>query len=342
MAALQPILPPMNLASISLTILLTALSLTLWLGGPREPARSMSVMNDAFAHANYAGLPVEKTFSARDGSALAYRQYTPAEPQHGSVVLVHGAAATSQSMHILAEALLAAGFHVYALDIRGHGKSGRKGRIDYVGQLEHDMADFLEAVNPPSPRTLTGYASGGGFALRVASGKDVGLFDHYVLLAPFIHQEAPTQRPDNGGWVNVGIPRFIALHALNRIGIPIFNDLFVVRFTVEERHRALLTDRYDYNLATNFRPRHDYLADLRAIRAPTVVIAGEDDEAFVAREYPKVFANSASVPAVLLLPKTDHAQLVLAPHAVNFTARAITHLHLPARAPAARTPNAKR
>ena len=327
----------MNLASISLTILLTALSLTLWLGGPREPARSMSTMNDAFAHANYAGLPVEKTFSARDGSALAYRHYPPAEPQYGSVVLVHGAAAYSQSMHLLAESLQQSGFHVYALDIRGHGKSGRKGRIDYVGQLEHDMADFLAAVNPPSPRTLTGYATGGGFALRMASGTDVDLFDHYVLLTPFIHQDSPTQRPDNGGWVNAGIPRFMVLHALNRIGIPMFNDLFVVRFAVEERHRALLTDRYDYNLATNFRPRQDYLADLRAIRAPTVVIAGDDDEAFVASQFPNLFANSASVHAVLLLPKINHAQLVLEPHAVKFIGRAIEHLHRPVRPPSRRT-----
>jgi len=46
--------------------------------------------------------------------------------------------ARSTSMHSLAKDLSTAGYEAYALDIRGHGESGEKGRVAYVGQLEDD------------------------------------------------------------------------------------------------------------------------------------------------------------------------------------------------------------
>jgi non-heme chloroperoxidase len=50
--------------------------------------------------------------------------------------------------------LSAAGFTTYALDIRGHGGSGDKGQIGYIGQLEDDLTDFMRAVSPSAPVTL--------------------------------------------------------------------------------------------------------------------------------------------------------------------------------------------
>ena len=66
----------------------------------------------------------------------------------------------------MAKALSAAGFATYVLDIRGHGGSGRKGQIAYIGQLEDDLTDFMHAVSPSAPATLAGFSSGGGFAVR--------------------------------------------------------------------------------------------------------------------------------------------------------------------------------
>jgi alpha-beta hydrolase superfamily lysophospholipase len=36
----------------------------------------------------------------------------------------------------------AAGITTYVPDIRGHGGSGRRGDIDYIGQLDDDLADL--------------------------------------------------------------------------------------------------------------------------------------------------------------------------------------------------------
>jgi alpha-beta hydrolase superfamily lysophospholipase len=171
----------------------------------------MSSITDPFDSVNFSDLPPLSEFTARDGAHLAYRHYpsTSTTPGKGSVVLVHGSSATSSSMHPMAKALSAAGYPVYALDIRGHGGSGRKGQIAYIGQLEDDLADFMQAVSPPKPVTLAGFSSGGGFAVRFAGSDRQQLFDSYLLLAPFLSHDAPTVRPDSGGWASVGLPRII-------------------------------------------------------------------------------------------------------------------------------------
>ena len=51
--------------------------------------------------------------------------------------------ARASRIHALAEALAARGVETYAPDIRGHGASGTRGDIGYLGQLEDDLADFV-------------------------------------------------------------------------------------------------------------------------------------------------------------------------------------------------------
>ena len=46
----------------------------------------------------------------------------------------------------MAKGFAAAGYTAYALDIRGHGASGTKGHIAYIGQLEDDMEDFVHST----------------------------------------------------------------------------------------------------------------------------------------------------------------------------------------------------
>jgi pimeloyl-ACP methyl ester carboxylesterase len=57
-------------------------------------------------------------------------------------------------MHELAKAFAAAGYAAYALDIRGHGDSGDKGKIAYVGQLEDAVSRERWSVGWPQPYEL--------------------------------------------------------------------------------------------------------------------------------------------------------------------------------------------
>src|SRR6516162_7534739 len=273
---------------ISLGLLVAGFGVAIIFGGPGTP-HPMGSITDPFGSVDFSDLPPVSEFGARDGTKLAYRSYssTAAPPGKGSVVLVHGSSATSSSMHPMAKACSAAGYSTFALDIRGHGASGRKGQIAYIGQLEDDLADFIHAVSPPPPVTLAGFSSGGGFAIRFAGSKQQSLFQSYLFLAPFLSPDAPTTRPGSGGWASVGLPRIMAIATLNGFGIRTFNSLPVLRFAISENAKAILTPQYSYSLTMNFGPQRDYLADLRNMHQPFRVLVGANDEVY----YPDRFAG---------------------------------------------------
>jgi len=287
------------------------------LGAPRPPP-PMESINTPFRSVDFSDLAQLKHYTARDGARLAFRAYAPAtSPAKGSAVLIHGSSASSNSLHPLAKGLAQAGYAVYALDMRGHGESGPKGQITYIGQLEDDVEDFLGAVHPAGTRTLVGLSSGGGFALRFAASSRQKLFDQYMLLAPFIHQDAPTARPEAGGWVTTGVARIITLTLLNRFGITRFNTLPVLAFALTSEAQKFLTPTYSYALATNFRPHNDYRVDIGAAEQPLRVLVGQDDEIFHADQFSAVFEEAGRPVPVTLLPGVGHVDITLQPAAIQ-------------------------
>jgi non-heme chloroperoxidase len=304
-------------ALIALGLLLSG-ALALWLGGPGTPTPLGSI-STPFESVDYSTLPPpRRDIKARDGTPLIYRRYAAESGgSRGSVVLVHGSSARGSSMHALSQAYAAAGFEVYALDMRGHGDTGTRGRISYVGQLEHDLEDFVSQARPARPAVLAGFSAGGGFALRFAGGPSQKLFDAYVLLAPFVSQEAASYRPDSGGWVQVGVSRIVALVALNRLGVDTWNDLTVTRFALPDAAKAHLTPAYSFALALNFRPQLDYRANIAAVSQPVAVIAGAEDEAFFATRYAEDLKPLQPEWTIELIPGVGHASLVVTPTAAG-------------------------
>ncbi len=287
-----------------------SLALAIALGGPRPPPPMASIAAP-FRDVDFSAVPSASRFPARDAVPIAYRAYPASGPVRGSVVLVHGSSARSQSMHPLATALAAAGLATYALDVRGHGASGPRGRIAYVGQLEDDLEDFLSAVAPPRPRLLVGFSAGGGFALRVAGSDRQRLFDGYLLLAPFLHQDASTFRPGGGGWVAIGVPRLVALGIVNRVGITSLNGLPVTAFALDARDRQLLTPAYSYALAVSFRPHQDWRGDVRRARQPMEVLVGGEDEVFLPERFGPELERPGDPVPITIVPGVGHIGLTL-------------------------------
>jgi pimeloyl-ACP methyl ester carboxylesterase len=302
-------------------------ALAIIFGGPRTP-HPMGSITDPFDSVDFSDLPPLARFTARDGTKPAYRSYARAAsaPGEGSVVLIHGSSATSSSMHPMAKAFSAAGFTTYALDVRRHGGSGRKGQIAYIGQLEDDLTDFMHAVSPPMPVTLAGFSSGGGFAIRIAGSNRQQLFQSYLLLAPFLSQDAPTQRSGSGGWTSVGVPRIIAIAILNGFGIKVFNSLPVLRFAVSDSARAILTPEYSYALETNFRPQRDYLADLRHMDQPFRILIGANDDIYYPDRLAEVMKQAGKDTEVTVIPEVDHIHLILSSVALKKSIEALNSL----------------
>jgi alpha-beta hydrolase superfamily lysophospholipase len=295
------------IASIAIAACLT------W-GGPK-PLPPLKSIGDPFKGVRFDDMPALRFFTARDGTQLAYHRYDTADMGHGkgSVMLVHGSSANSNSVHPLAQSFLEAGYTVYAFDIRGHGKSGVKGQVSYIGQLDDDLEDFVNAVQPARPRTLLGFSSGGGFALRVAGSPRGAQFDNFLFMAPYIHYKAMTNRSGaSAAWAAVGIPRMVSLILLNRVGVQHFNDLPVLNFAVTENPKADLVSQYSYALALSFQPPDDYRSVLQSISRPAEVIAGGDDELFFADQYRPLLddAGRSDIP-VTVVPSTGHISLTL-------------------------------
>ena len=299
----------MWLAGAILLLLGLVAAAIVW-GGPKSIG-AMESVNAPFKNVDYRALPPLQRFPARDGAALAYRHYAATGTATGRrVVLIHGSSASTRSMHPLAQALAAAGFTVDALDVRGHGDSGTRGHIAYIGQLEDDVADFMKASPAHGPSTLIGFSAGAGFVLRFSASDQVGLFDRYVLLAPFLIQ-APTNRPNSGGWASVGIPRIVGLTVLNKFGITRWNDLRVTEFALNEEAKRFLTSGYSYALATNFGAHLDYASDIRRAPAALKLIVGVDDELMFSDQYAALFADGGKSVPITLVPGANHIGMTL-------------------------------
>lgn len=323
---------PALIACLVPALLLALLAAAVAFGGP-APIAPLASINQPFAAVDFSDVPATHRYAARDGAPLAWLRYQAATSAANGqrVVLVHGSSGRAESMHPLARALAQAGFEVAALDIRGHGASGPRGHIGYIGQLEDDLEDFMRAVPFTGPSTLMGFSSGGGFVLRFAGSPRQALFSRYVLLAPYLRFDAPTARPGNGGWASVGIARLIGLHLINAAGVKAWNHLPVLEFGLDPQVRSFLTPSYSYSLATNFGPHHDYASDIRAARGAIQVIAGAQDELFHADRYAAAFADAGKPVPVTLVPGIGHMGLTLDPQAVRAVAAA-TRAH-PARLP---------
>jgi alpha-beta hydrolase superfamily lysophospholipase len=282
----------------------------------RRPPELTSVSTTARA-VDRSDMPAIDRFHARDGTELGYRHYPARAPASGQIaVVVHGSSGSSIAVHALAKGLAARGVDSYAPDIRGHGASGTRGDIGYVGQLEDDMFDFvaeIRKVNPTAPLTLLGHSSGGGFVLRVAGSPIQNLFARTLLLAPYLGYDAPSSREDAGGWASPDIPRFLALSLLRRLGIVCCESLPTIAFAVGPNTSAILASTYSYRLMRNFGTTPDYRGDLAAAGKPVVVFAGAADELM----FPGKFQDAVGphVP-VRLIDGVNHMGIVSDPAAV--------------------------
>ena len=246
-----------------------------------------------------------QSFQARDGSTLFYRSY--GEQSALDLILIHGSGSDSAYLGSLASRISSSGVaRVWTPDVRGHGSSPeRRGDIDYINQLEDDVADLsslIRSMNPRGALVIGGHSSGGGLAIRLAGGSYGDIADGYLLLAPFLQYDAPTVRPDAGGWAMPKTSRIVGLNVLNALGIRRFNDVTALEFNLPPVNRTgNETLSYSYRLMTGFNPRN-YVSDLQALEKPTLVLVGTDDESMYAEEFSVVFDAFAPHAHVELVP----------------------------------------
>jgi pimeloyl-ACP methyl ester carboxylesterase len=296
-----------------------ALLLTAMIATPLQRLPELRSISQTARAVDRSTMPALERFAARDGTSLAYRHYPARGAANDKVaILIHGSSGSSVAVHALADALAARGIETWAPDIRGHGGSGTRGDIAYLGQLENDMADLVMLIrkNSGAPITLLGHSAGGGFALRLASSGIKDAFARTILLAPYLGYDAPSSRRDDGGWASPDLPRFFALAALRRIGIDCCEGLPTLAFAVPANSEKILASTYSYRLMRNFATR-SYKDDLAAVTRPLTLIAGADDELMLSDKYANAIHTMLPSAEVKLIGGANHMDVVSTPKAVG-------------------------
>lgn len=135
----------------------------------------------------------EETFTGKDGLKIFFRSWRPAgTPPKAVVVICHGFNAHGGLYAWVAEQFVASGFAVYALDLRGRGRSeGERFYVediaDYVADLA-GMVDIAKQREPGLPLFLLGHSAGGVTAAVYA-------LDNQAELAGFICESFAYQVP---------------------------------------------------------------------------------------------------------------------------------------------------
>ncbi|MEO8072494.1 MAG: lysophospholipase [Acidobacteriota bacterium] len=107
----------------------------------------------------------EGTFEGIGGLKIFTRNWQPEGAPRGVIVVVHGFNAHSGSYMWVAEQFTANGLAVYALDLRGRGKSdGERFYVEKFADYADDVATFITSVKsqePGLPVFLLGHSAGG-------------------------------------------------------------------------------------------------------------------------------------------------------------------------------------
>lgn len=108
----------------------------------------------------------ERTFDGVSGVPIVYDVWTPDTDPAGVVLICHGYAEHARRYDHVAQRFGEAGLLTYALDLRGHGRSG--GRRVYLKNIGEYTADFhhlvglATAAHPELKRVVLGHSMGGG------------------------------------------------------------------------------------------------------------------------------------------------------------------------------------
>lgn len=131
----------------------------------------------------------ERTFDGVGGVRIVYDVWTPDTEPRGVVVLSHGLGEHAGRYGHVTERFGQAGLITYALDHRGHGRSGGKRVMvrsidEYTGDFD-TLVKIATAEHPDLPRIVLGHSMGGGivFTYGVEHPDDYNLM---VLSGPAV------------------------------------------------------------------------------------------------------------------------------------------------------------
>lgn len=140
----------------------------------------------------------EHFFDGVDGVRIVYDVWTPDTTPRAVVVLAHGYAEHARRYDHVAQRFGAAGLITYALDHRGHGRSGgRRVWLRRLSDYTDDLATLVDIAardHPDLGRVVVGHSMGGGIALAYGARHPDG-YVAMVLSGPAVAAQLQAARP---------------------------------------------------------------------------------------------------------------------------------------------------
>jgi len=110
-------------------------------------------------------VPALEEFVAGSGGKLFVRSWRPAGPPRAVLAICHGFNSHSGQYEWVAQQFVAAGYAVYAMDLRGRGKSeGERFVVEHVDEYVSDLSTLIQLARSREPGLkvfLLGHSAGG-------------------------------------------------------------------------------------------------------------------------------------------------------------------------------------
>lgn len=252
----------------------------------------------------------KRNFIARDGVSLAYDDFVANEVASKEVaakaclIFLHGSTYNSRRYANIGKAMANKGYQVCLLNWRGHGESGGKpGDVDYVGQLEDDLADMIAHIKSKDAASnimIGGHSAGAVVCLRYIDSYGCDDISAVSIVSPAINGPLETVRypQASSAWqykltyfrkakAIEAAPESALQHApILNMGafwmaklVPFLRHRTILNFPASER-MAKLEGRvlgYSYNLMLSC-DINGYPRAFNKINVPVFLLVGEEDE----------------------------------------------------------------
>jgi acylglycerol lipase len=218
------------------------------------------------------------TFPGQGGIEIHWQAWLPEESPRGAVVIAHGVSEHADRYSHVAARLTGEAYAVYALDHRGHGRSGgHRAMIDRLDRAVEDLDTLIRMAGGDHPQLklfLLGHSMGGAISVEYALAHQDRL-DGLVLSAPATTLETASRFELLAGRVLSAVAPRVGVFDVDSKAIS--RDPEVVRAYQEDPlvYNGKLPARTVSQLAAAIETLPERLG---ALRVPLLVMFGTGDE----------------------------------------------------------------
>ena len=247
----------------TVVLLLLALGITFY--------RAPLWVADQRIHLHLRSQHVQSNYIQVDSFTVHYFEALPPQGGGQPLILIHGLGSRGEDWSGMIPTLAANGFHVYALDLLGYGRSSHPDIPYTISEQEKLVADFMQALHLPQA-DIAGWSMGGWVALKLTIDhptlvQRLVVFDSAGLYFPATFDETLFTPTDSAGLLHLQqmltptpmhLPGFVVRDALRKLS----SEAWVI-------HRSVRS-------MTGGRDLLDF--QLQRIHVPTLVVWGSDDQ----------------------------------------------------------------